>query len=516
MSYRMNPLLFFALFFIVSTKASLYCAEATDIVTASTAQSSIASGPLCYNFRELAITLCSLAFSPDNKMLATGSESGYVSVWNAETMELLLTFKAHEYSVCSLAFNAKGKILLTGSWDTTAKLWKLKNDTLLLILKGHTSSVSSAVWGPDEETIITGSWDGTVRLWDRKTGTSLKTLEKAENISGLHPEITSVEISADGKTVLTTSWDRTACLWNLSTGELLKVLQEKETNTISDAAFNKDSSKVITRLTNGENHLWDVETKNLQFVLEQPIGGLLSTAFSSTGDLFIIQLIDGVVDFATLSPTDLLIPTQASEAANTLKGSPQAYNEGIGSEETELEKKNEASDASTLPAQELLLPAQGTEDTLETVLKASPQSNSEEIGSEEAESTLIKLALLRCPEEVTFLHYSPRHNLVITAVKDGTIHLWDSTTGRTLAELEGPETLSAVTISHDGKILVAKPAIGDFTLWFRFEDTYEEKNYKGLFGSSLEVDFPQKEEPFAQWNQGVDLQDGSQRRCCLQ
>ena len=51
------------------------------------------------------------AFSPDGKILATGSDNGSVKLWNVTAGQELTTLKGHDSSVRSLVFSPNGKIL---------------------------------------------------------------------------------------------------------------------------------------------------------------------------------------------------------------------------------------------------------------------------------------------------------------------------------------------------------------------------------------------------------------------
>jgi WD40 repeat protein len=65
-------------------------------------------------------------FSPDGRMLAIGTDVGFVLIWSTETWELQFPPFRHTGWVESVHFSPDGTRLLTTSDDGTAKIWSLK------------------------------------------------------------------------------------------------------------------------------------------------------------------------------------------------------------------------------------------------------------------------------------------------------------------------------------------------------------------------------------------------------
>jgi len=151
----------------------------------------------------------SAAFSPDGQLLASGSSSGTVKLWNVATGEQIRLLSGHSSRVYSVAFSPDGKLLASGSEDMTVKLWDVATGQKLHTLEGHTDWVRSVAFSPDGTLLASGSDDKTAKLWNATTGKLVLTLE------GHTGYVTSIALSPNGTTLASGSTDKTIKLWAL-------------------------------------------------------------------------------------------------------------------------------------------------------------------------------------------------------------------------------------------------------------------------------------------------------------
>ena len=101
---------------------------------------------------------------------------GQVQLWDVTTGQPIAALKGHGRGVSKVAFSRDNKLLASGGTDNTIKIWDVATRNELRTLTGHTSSIESIDFSPDGRLIASASDDGSTFLWDTKTGEHLLTL----------------------------------------------------------------------------------------------------------------------------------------------------------------------------------------------------------------------------------------------------------------------------------------------------------------------------------------------------
>src|SRR5262245_20496119 len=196
----------------------------------------------------------SLAFSPDGKMLASGSGDKTIRLWEMSNGRLIRAFVGHGEVIHTVAFSPDGKTLASGSADHSIKLWQVDNGKLIRLFNGHTSAVYSVAFSPDGKMLAsTGEAenDSSRRPWDVSSGRAILTFDERNHW------VTSVAFSPDGKTIATGSSEQIVKLWDVSAGKFIRSFVGHR-NTIHSVAFSPDGKMLVSGSSDHKVKLWDV------------------------------------------------------------------------------------------------------------------------------------------------------------------------------------------------------------------------------------------------------------------
>jgi WD40 repeat protein len=149
-----------------------------------------------------AVWVCSLAVSPDSKMIALGGTNAAVMLWDVASGERIVTLEGHTREIVGVAFAPDGKTLATGALDHTIRLWDIEAKSAQATLRGAEGPISALAFAPDGKTLAASSEAApTVTLWNVTAGRLAATL----TIPGAAPGagVAGLGFAPDGKTLYT-------------------------------------------------------------------------------------------------------------------------------------------------------------------------------------------------------------------------------------------------------------------------------------------------------------------------
>jgi WD40 repeat protein len=390
----------------------------------------------------------SVAFSPDGRTLASGSPDSTIKLWEVGSGRELRTLAGHTLPVHSVAFSPDGRTLASGSWDSTIKLWAVGSGRELRTLAGHNSWVLSVAFSPDGRTLASGSRDSTIKLWEVGSGRELRTL------AGHSSWVSSVAFSPDGRFVMSGGADGSAVIWEVGSGRELRTLAGHSSG-VSPVAFSPDGRTLASGRDDHTIKLWEVGSGRELRTLAGHSSGVSSVAFSpdgttlASGSWGTIKLweVGSGRELRTLGGHTLQVSSVAFSPDGTTLASGswdktiRLWEVASGRELRTLTGHSFAVDCVAFSPDGRTLASGGSDDTIKLW----------EVGSGRELRTLAGHSA-----EVSSVAFSPDGRTLASGSWDKTIKLWEVGSGRELRTLAGHSfAVDSVAFSPDGRTLVS-------------------------------------------------------------
>ncbi len=212
-----------------------------------------------------------LAFSPDQRRVASGDTNGVVKLWNAADGRLIRTIGhpqlrtiGYPQQVTAVAFTPDGRRLVTVAG--TIRTWDA--ETGRLIHNFDESFWSSAVLAVSSDglRLVAGSNDAAAQEWDIASGRKVK--DYVDDLGG--GPIAAAAFSQDRRLLATAHDGGLIRIWNTESGELVHTVKGDDLPT-GTIAFSPDGGRFLSYTTDGTVSVWDVASGKL--IRSQKHGG---------------------------------------------------------------------------------------------------------------------------------------------------------------------------------------------------------------------------------------------------
>ena len=371
------------------------------------------------------LLILEVAFSADDRTIATAGWDGNAKLWDAANGELRATLR-HPEPVAAIELANDNHTAVTASWDGALRLWNIDEQRTIPRFTTEVNRVTDVGFSDDGSPyVIAATLDNAVVLWTPASGAKLK------RFVGHRDSVFVTKLAGDGQTLLTAGGDQTASVWNVATESEIWRL-EPHSQYVRDAAFTRDGGTIVT--AGGGAYVWDA----LGRTLRTRIGGsdITSVAFR-----------------AVAAPTGNLIATS---------GVP-----GMGSDKTVIIRD---------------MTSGAVVATLQTDMMAAafdPAGQSIVVGRDGPQAQLFDArsgapgAIFRHEGKLNAVTFSVHGQQIITGGADRTVRIWDRK-GTELQRLTLPRSVSNLAVSPDGKLLLVATQPDNVAHLWRLETTPRE------------------------------------------
>lgn len=194
-------------------------------------------------------------FSPsDDNTLASGSDDRAVYIWDVETGQRCRVLRSNREFTQSLAYSHTGNVLAV-THTAQIKFWNAKTGRHLYSLSVHPHWALCVAFSPDDTTLASGSNDDLIRLW------SVNTRQCTTILHGHVGWVWSVAFSPREALLASGATDQTVRIWNVQTGTCVRVLTS-HTKVVVSVTFSPNGKTLASGSCDATVRLWNVEKGN--------------------------------------------------------------------------------------------------------------------------------------------------------------------------------------------------------------------------------------------------------------
>jgi WD40 repeat protein len=172
-----------------------------------------------------------VSLSPDgSRVVSVGGWSGRADLFVVDVGTAEVQRIQNDVGLLSVAWSPDGRFIAAGGFGSTALVVDAKGRSEFE-LRGHSAGAYWVDWSPDGTRLVTGSGDGTAKIWaiTDRGGKELMTLTARAGT------ITGVAFSPDGTRVLTRSETRVMDVWGVGPTDDAEVANVADPGTVAGA-----------------------------------------------------------------------------------------------------------------------------------------------------------------------------------------------------------------------------------------------------------------------------------------
>lgn len=229
--------------------------------------------------------VCSLSWIEEGHILAVGTLSGNVELWDCSKMKRLRVMTGHSERVGSLAWNSF--MVSSGSRDGTIIHHDVRQrEHLIATLTGHTQEVCGLKWSPDLKYLASGGNDNLVNIWATESGAVTTGSNPLHVLNEHQAAVRAIAWCPWQSNVLATGGgtaDRCIKFWNVGNGSCMNSVDTK--SQVCALIFSKNYKELISAhgFANNQLTVWKYPSMTKQVDLTGHTQRVLQMAMSPDG-----------------------------------------------------------------------------------------------------------------------------------------------------------------------------------------------------------------------------------------
>ncbi len=406
-----------------------------------------------------------LAFSPDGKLLMSGSSDFTVRVWDVHTQDVRhVYYKYMLYAVYAVAFSPDGKSAVfvsegdllafvdTYSWQVTDVLW------------GHIYPATSVAFSPTGQILASGADNGIIHLWSCAPPNHLPDEESRIRLYTREDDwVMSLAFTSQGQFLASGGSDNNSeiFLWDLTTLNQPNLWGSNPTHRIlgqhlediEALAFNQAGTLLASASRDHIVGVWDVETGRSRYTLIGHQGQVQGVAFVPNGHLLLSGSMDHtlrlwsmtdeiVLNAERIESTILIdLKTPILSIALSPKGDQLVASCGdnavyvwdvqpsVATDMIDLHLRHQLAGHTAWPMSVMLSP---------DGQRVASGSMDKTIRLWHTQTGALEFVLEGHTDQIWSIAFSPDGQFIASASHDTTVKIWDAETGRCLRTLKTP------------------------------------------------------------------------------
>lgn len=231
-----------------------------------------------------------VSWSPNGKLIASGSGDESVQVWDATSGTNILNYNGHSHNigkglVQAVMWSPDGKYIVSGSWDKSVRIWDAYTGHTISTYRKYYEVVEAVAWSPDGKYIASGNRNGIAHVWDIASGKNIRNF-LGHCVKKANLDVVAVAWSPDSKRVASASWDGTVKVWNAIKNNSKKndfLIFRGHTAEVNTLAWSPDGARIASGGRDDVVHVWNSSNGEILLSYRRHTGYVVGVAWSPDG-----------------------------------------------------------------------------------------------------------------------------------------------------------------------------------------------------------------------------------------